>query len=272
MEYNKIISIAPNWQGYISPIIDKTAAYKESLQISAINDNILIDLPWSSEVKNGSIAIHYIQGPIYYRSYWRFSSAEFIEDIAAVENNDSFVAHLLIIESPGGETFGIHEAHQAIMSCKKPVYAFIDRIGASAAMWIASAAKKIYVSSQFSQVGSIGAMSVLIDDSKSWEEHGIVVKEIYATKSTNKNKVTKDALEDKPDALITRFLDPIVDTMISDINAKRKLDETSEVFTGEMYYAPEAKELGLIDGIMSLSEVLNKIKPNKSTIDINKII
>ena len=77
------------------------------------------------EIPEGSVAYHPVFGDITYRSWWRFSTARFMSDLQAAEENPAIIAHLLHIDSPGGEAFGLHEAFQLVKSLKKPCFAVV---------------------------------------------------------------------------------------------------------------------------------------------------
>lgn len=220
--------------------------------------NIQFSYPWSSDPKEGAIALHRIQNIITYNSWWRFSTYDFIQELKAADANPAFVAHLLYIDSPGGEVFGLNEAHNIIKSLTKPVFALVESRCCSAAYYLASAAEKIYVTSPLSTVGSIGCMATLCNWKEYWEKMGIKDIDIYATKSIRKNKTYMDALDGKVKDYISKVLDPAMNLFESNVRGARpNVDES--VFEGDSYYAEEAKQLGLIDGVESLEVVAQKL-------------
>jgi signal peptide peptidase SppA len=87
----------------------------------------------------------------------------------------------LHIESPGGTARGTYElaADVAAAAKKKPLYAFIEDLGASAAYWAASAATKVYANAP-ALVGSIGTYAVVFDESAMAEKMGVKVHVIRA--------------------------------------------------------------------------------------------
>ena len=58
------------------------------------------------EIEAGSIAYHPVFGHIAYRSWWRFSTAQFMADLKAADENPNIAGHLIHIDSGGGEAFG----------------------------------------------------------------------------------------------------------------------------------------------------------------------
>ena len=233
--------------------------------------------PQAAGVEDGSVAYHPIFGTVYYSSFWGFSTEEFIEDLKAAEANPAIGAHLLHIDSPGGEVFGLHEAFKTIKALTKPCIALIDSCGASAAYWLACAADKVYASSIFSTVGSIGVMSSFYDDAAWLKKYGLKKIEIYSSYSDLKNKVYKDVLDGKAEEFIKTRLDPLAKQFIDDVRSVRTVAEDSEALRGNIYYAMNALSEGLIDGQSTFDEVMEELQSlmpsqaNEPTIDINTL-
>lgn len=233
--------------------------------------------PDNQEAPDNSIAYHPIFGPVYYSSWWRFSTEDFIEDLKVAEANPAIGAHLLHIDSPGGEVFFVHEAFEAVKALTKPCIALIDSCGASAAYWIACAADKIYASSIFSNVGSIGVMSTFYDDREWMKKYGLKEIELYSSYSDLKNKIYKDVLDGKVEEFIKTRLDPLAKQFIDDVRSVRTIAEDSEALRGKIYYAMNAMPEGLIDGRGTLEEVIAELqnlmpeKADEPIIDINQL-
>ena len=229
-----------------------------------------------AEIPDGSIAYHPVFGDISYKSRRGFSTKQFISDIKAADENPAIIAHLIHIDSCGGEAFGLHEAFYAVKALKKPVYALVESIAASAGYYIGAAADKIFASSIFSGIGSIGIVSTAYDDSEWLEKAGIKEIELYSNYSPLKNKVQRDALNGNAEEFVKRFLDPMALQFIDDVKITRK-SLSAEAQQGELYYSPEAQAAALIDGQNTLEEVLEllraaaKPKETSPSIDINQL-
>lgn len=213
------------------------------------------------QVAAGSIAVFSICGYIYYdRAPWYFSTRNFIQDIKTADENPAISAHLLYIDTPGGEAFGLPEAFETIRSLKKPVYAFVDSMAASAGYYFAAGAKKIYAGSIFSNIGCIGAMAEMYDDTEYDKNMGfrrIVLRSAY---SPLKNKMAEDVVEGHPEEYIRERLDPLAEKFILDVRSARPdIKEDSDALKGKIYFAAVAQGEGLIDGVMKLDEVLDEI-------------
>lgn len=229
----------------------------------------------NQEISEGSLAVHLIDGPVYYDCcYWGFSTKRFTDNIRAAEADGRIAAHLLLCDSPGGEVFGVHEAHQAVRECAKPVVAVCVSMMASAAYWICSAAHRVYAISDFSEVGSIGVMARLLDNSCWLEMNGLKEITLYADGSDLKNKDIKDALSGKGEHYINKFLNPILTCMQNDITGSRKnISGDSDALRGEIYYATEGMEIGLIDGVKSVDECIGEaFRMGEERDNINQLI
>lgn len=217
---------------------------------------------------SGSIAYHPVFGFISYDSWWNFSVKEFMENLKAADENPAIKAHLLHIDSPGGETFGIPEAFEAVRAMKKPVYAFVESMAASAGYYIATGAGKIYARSIFSDIGCIGAMAEIVDDSGYNEKFGIKVTAVRSSYSPLKNKIQEDVRNGHPEEYIRERLDPLAKRFIDDVRSARPdIAEDSDALKGKLYFAADAQGEGLIDGIMTIDEVIEEIDAETQTPD-----
>ncbi|HYC29543.1 MAG TPA: S49 family peptidase [Chitinophagaceae bacterium] len=214
-----------------------------------------------------SIAMIDIIGPVLkYGDYCAYGTVEYNELILRLANSPRVTGIILNIDSPGGQADGTAMFAQTIREVarnSKPVIAIVqDGIAASAAMWIASAAQEIYVTQPTDQVGSIGAYQLLYDYSGYLEEMGVKEHLILAPQSTDKIKDYLDALKGDY-TLIKEDLKFLVDDFVKAVKAGRgaRLSTGEEnVFTGKMYRAAEAKKLGLIDGVKSFAQVIQRME------------
>jgi len=175
--------------------------------------------------------------------------------------NKDIVAHILLIDSPGGEGYAYMGFADAIRKINKPVIAFIDDMAASAAYGLAAAADSIYANADMAKAGSIGTYVQVIDYERFWEKEGLKIHEIYATVSKDKNRPYYEAIKGNPDMIRAdvdifneQFLKNIENDRGNALNSKR-----NQWGTGKMFYAEDALKLGLIDGILSLEETIKTI-------------
>lgn len=247
--------------------------YKDAIPAPSFSSLVTRYRFLDDDIEDGSIAYHPVFGDIRMDSYWRFSTRRFMADLKDAESNPAIVAHLIHVNSAGGEAFGCREAFQLIRSLKKPVIGLIDSLACSAGYYLVAGCNKVYASSIFSEIGCIGTMCTFYNDDKMMEDWGYKVHEYYSHLSTRKNKVFNDAKDGDGEEYITRFLDPMAQDFIDNVKTARG-EISEEAQQGETFYAAEAMAAGLIDGEASMEEVLDELKtltnPNPS-ININEL-
>lgn len=262
--------------------VEEGKSYRETASVPEVDPETTVNLvayDFDSELPENTIAFHPIYGSVRYDySYWRFSTKRFLDDLKAAEENPNIIAHLIHVDSNGGEAFGCHEAFEAVKALKKPCIALVDSMAASAGYYLCCAADKVYAGSMFSEIGCIGTMCIMYNEKGYLEKYGIKELEYYSNYSPLKNKVILDALDGDGKDYVKRFLDPLALKFIEDVRSVRKdVGEDTDASKGEIFYSPEALAQGLIDGESTLDEVIEELvslapKPKKEpSIDINTI-
>ena len=159
----------------------------------------------------------------------------------------------LIINSPGGspvQSSLIGARIRRLAEEKKtPVLAFVEDVAASGGYWLAAAADEIY-GDESSVVGSIGVISASFGAHELLARQG-VERRVY---TAGKSKSMLDPFRpENPDDVerLKRLLNDIHTNFIDHVTARRgaKLSSDADLFTGEVWLAKQAAELGLIDGV-----------------------
>jgi len=130
-----------------------------------------------------------------------------------------------------------------------PVYAFVEDVAASGGYWLAASADEIWADDN-SVLGSIGVISSGFGAHVFLARQGIERRVHTAGKS--KSMLDPFSPEKKEDvARLKMLLGDIHDNFIDYVKSRRsdKLDTKADLFTGEIWLARRATELGLIDGI-----------------------
>ena len=131
---------------------------------------------------------------------------------------------------------------------------------ASAAYYLAAGCDKIYTTSKFSKVGSIGVMVVYVDDQEYYDALGIKIKELYSNYSPLKNEDSRKLEAGETEEFIKKYLDPLAKAFIEDVkSARKKIEDGSDALKGELYLAEEGQNVGLIDGIKSFDDAVLKL-------------
>lgn len=167
-------------------------------------------------------------------------------------------AIVLRIDSPGGTVAGTEELANAIAAAnkKKPVYAFIEDLGASAAYWLASQAREISANAT-ALVGSIGTYGVVQDVSAAAAMQGVKVHVVRAgehkgtgvpgTPITNEQL---NVMQERVDALNSHFLAGVAS------GRGMAMERVASLADGRVHIASEAQRLGLIDQVSSLDATI----------------
>lgn len=132
---------------------------------------------------------------------------------------------------------------------KVPVLAFVEDVAASGGYWLAAAADEIWAD-ESSVIGSVGVISAGFGAHVFLARQGIE-RRVY---TAGKSKSMLDPFRPENEADVARLkvlLGDIHDNFIAHVKNRRgkKLDTTKELFTGQIWLAQRAKDLGLIDGI-----------------------
>ncbi|CAB4138877.1 SppA Periplasmic serine proteases (ClpP class) [uncultured Caudovirales phage] len=183
--------------------------------------------------------------------------------IRQAADDPQVAAIILDIDSPGGSADAVQNPSAAILEArkKKPVVAYLGNgMTASAAYWIASHASELYATFETDQIGSIGTYITMVNYEKfiaSWFETDVV--QVYATKSTEKNKGYRDAFADKPSTeyLLEHDLDPFNEVFINTVK-KNRPGVKDAAFTGKLFMAGDAMAVGLIDGMKTFEETVQR--------------
>ena len=113
------------------------------------------------------------------------ASSELIgEEFRNALNDPTVKSILLDIDSPGGAVDGTADLANFIHASRgeKSIVAFTDGMMASAAYWIGSAADRMFISGDTTEVGSIGVVATHVDVSGAEEKAGVKTTEIVAGK------------------------------------------------------------------------------------------
>ncbi len=166
------------------------------------------------------------------------------------------VAVALEINSPGGSAVQSSMIGARIRRLaeefKIPVIAFVEDVAASGGYWLAASADEIWADDS-SVLGSIGVISAGFGAHVFLSRQGIERR--VHTAGQSKSMLDPFAPEKKEDvARLERLLHDIHENFIAHVKARRgdKLDNGTDLFTGEIWLARRAQELGLIEGIAHL--------------------
>lgn len=174
--------------------------------------------------------------------------------IRKADADESVRGIILYVDSPGGTVAGTDELATAVRNTAKPVHAYIDDLGASAAYWVASQAQRI-AANPTGEIGSIGTLAVAEDTSGTAAMEGVKVHVIstgpYKGAFVDGAPITGEHLE-----YLGARVEDADSYFQAAVKAGRGFDAAGlkAVSDGRVFGAKDAKRLGLIDGIESQEE------------------
>jgi signal peptide peptidase SppA len=240
----------------ISRVVEKAGAVEAILARPGIQ---MSDAP--GVAVRGRVAVVEMIGPVMHYAgglmswLFGFPSAEgMLADIQAAQDNPAVDAIVLSIDSPGGQVGGIAELSNHIKNkITKPVVAYVGDMAASAAYWVASAADSI-IAAPTAEIGSIGVVFTM----RRKQDNTI---EVVSSVSPKKRV---DPETDEGRQAIQARADALADVFVSQVAENRTLsaDQVTGI-GGDVVIASAAIDIGLIDDIGSLEQVISDLNDNK---------
>lgn len=173
----------------------------------------------------------------------------------------------LIINSPGGSPVqsSLIAARIRRLAEEKeiPVYAFVEDVAASGGYWLAAAADEIYADPA-SIIGSIGVISAGFGADEFISRHG-VKRRVY-TSVKSKSMLDPFLPEKEEDVARLKEILGEMHAVFEDYVQQRRGDrlvEDPDLFSGRVWMAEKAKDLGLIDGIGHVTPKLKELYGEK---------
>ena len=205
-------------------------------------------------VNASGIATLMISGPLMKQSSSMSANTSTVEArraLRAAVADDFVKAIVLRIDSPGGTVAGTKELADDIAAAnrKKPVLAYVEDLGASAAYWIASQAREVTANAT-ALVGSIGTYGVVHDMSGAAAASGVKVHVVRAGKFKGMGvpgtEVTAGHLEE-----MSRTVNALNSFFLNAVAAGRKMtdEQVAALADGRTHIASEAMRLGLVDAV-----------------------
>jgi signal peptide peptidase SppA len=192
-------------------------------------------------------------------SFGGTSTVQLRRDIRSAANDPNVSGILLAIDSPGGTVAGTADLGAEVKSArrKKPVWAHVDDMAASAAYWVASQADAIYANGPTALVGSIGTVWNVYDSSAAAEREGVKVLQ-FATGPLKGAGSPGTVITDEQQAEFRKLVGEMQTHFDSAVRSGRGMSaaQLHAVRSGGVFPAAEAKDLKLIDGVRSLETTL----------------
>ena len=284
MKINKLASAISRGKWLIEPrteLVERARAAKFLNGEYNENEAVELDKPyalkagsyfeWSDDnqfdtAEIGSVAIIPICGTIMKYDYCGSPGTDTLSQwVERAIASPQIQAIVLVINSGGGSVEGTGEFADLIKGSPKTILAFCDGLMASAAYWIGCSAKEVWASHKTCEFGSIGTAVCFMDDSEYLEKNGFKIIYVNADSSPDKNQDTIKAIDGDDSELKENIINPtnkiFNDAVKANRDGKLKLSgdgKYKEPLTGKVYLAETCIENGLIDGICTMAEVIEK--------------
>lgn len=211
------------------------------------------------------IAVISMEGVTTKQGLWPFAGAATVEirnEIRQAAADPAVDGILLVIDSPGGTVAGTADlaAEVRAANAKKPVFAFVDDLAASAAYWVASQARRVYANNATAIVGSIGTLMGLYDQSKQYSKQG--VRPVLVSTGPHKGAgFPGSAVTADQKAHFEEIVNQTQQSFTAAVAAGRGFSkkEINKLADGRVYLAAEALSLRLIDGVQSLDATISEL-------------
>jgi signal peptide peptidase SppA len=251
----------------MASVLERAAAEGRDLDFSGEIEAKAPDRAAADAGAKQNVAVIAVYGVIAHRAHMvqgicgpTGTSAETLEATINAALEDPTVRSIVLdVNSPGGSVQGIQELADTIFQgrAKKPIAAVANSTAASAAYWFASAAHELYVIPS-GEVGSIGVYAKHVDttaaDKAAGKETTIFSAGKY--KAEGAGALTDDAkeyLQSRVDGYYTDFVKTVAR------NRDVKVDAVRNGYgQGRVLSAKAALEAGMVDGVMTLSQVIQK--------------
>lgn len=177
--------------------------------------------------------------------------------------NDARVkAIMLHMDTPGGSSAGLAELAAEIRRAgeSKPLHAHADDLIASAGMWAGSQAQRLSINAT-GEAGSIGTYMVIEDTSGASDIAGIKVHLINTGEFKGlgvEGVPVTDGQLSYLQGKVNKVQEFFTEAMIQGRNLTRK-QVLDLVANGGTWFGKEAKGLGLVDGVESYEEALDRL-------------
>jgi signal peptide peptidase SppA len=201
-----------------------------------------------------------------------YGTANLKNELNKMSATSSIKAIVALIDTPGGTVDGNQAFADAYKASPKEKITVIDGMMCSAGYWFGSGGDEVIATSQTDIIGCIGTMIAFYDYSKRYQEMGIVLREFRATASKDKNKDYNEAKKGNGSLLIESTLDPMNDVFLNAVRTNRgdKLDQ-KKTLSGKTYVGQQAVDVGLVDRIESMDQVLTNLIQKHNKISTLKI-
>lgn len=190
------------------------------------------------------------------------TTTEMAAMVRAAAASDEVRGGIMYVDSEGGQVRGMSEllAAFAEFRAKKPLHAYAE-MALSGGYWFAAQAQRLTVS-LLSDVGSIGALSKLVDASKAGEMAGIKVHLVRTGPVKGMGVEPLAGVSEEEVAALQKRVEDILGFFLPAVAAGRGIDveRVRELATGATYSSTDAVANGLADAVGTYGEAIASLQ------------
>ncbi len=217
------------------------------------------------------IAVMHVEGVIQSDNTGYFGESEgyqhqwTLEQIDELMWDDMNKGIFLFLNTPGG---GVYESDELYLKLKeykeetgRPVYAYMGSMAASGGYYISAAADKI-AANRNCWTGSIGVtLGTVYDISGFLERYGITAKTITSGANKSMGSFTEPMTEQQQQ-IYRSLVDEAYLQFVSIVAEGRNMEaeRVKQLADGRIYTANQAKNLGLVDEVMTMDEAKDDMR------------
>ncbi len=189
-------------------------------------------------------------------------SDSMLELLQQVKDDKDIKALVIRIDSGGGSAFASEVIRADIIKLREkkiPIYISMGSVAASGGYWIATAGDKIWAQPT-TITGSIGVFGAFPTLENSLKKIGINTDGVGTTELAGTMRLDRP-LSEKASKIVQQSVDSIYQRFITLVADTRKQDKSAihEIAQGHVWTGTKAKEIGLVDELGTLKDVIAAI-------------
>ena len=254
----------------IEKYLEKTIGKGKSdeIYVSASSKEYLADLRKKPDVEKNKVAVIIASGNIVdgFQPEGSIGSETMVELIRQVRDDNQVKALVIRIDSGGGSAFAseiirseINALREHLGDKKYPIYISMGSVAASGGYWMATAGDQIWAQPS-TITGSIGVFGAFPTLENSLKKIGIHTDGVGTTELAGDMRIDRP-LSEKASKIIQAGVDNIYQRFVNLVADARKQtpEQINEIAQGHVWTGSKAKEIGLVDHLGSLQDVIEAV-------------
>lgn len=255
----------------IEDYLQKTVGKGESendIYASASVKNYLTHVRSKPNMAQNKVAVIVASGNIIdgYQPEGTIGSENMVELIRQVRDDKQVKALVIRVDSGGGSAFAseiirseINALREHMGEDKYPIYISMGSVAASGGYWLATAGDQVWAQTS-TITGSIGVFGAFPTLENSLKKIGVNTDGVGTTELAGDMRIDRP-LSDKAKKIIQASVDNIYQRFIHLVADSRKQtpEQINEIAQGHVWTGNKAKEIGLVDNLGSMQDVIDAI-------------